>query len=190
MQLKINKNWAFTLIEFLIVVTIFFLLIAISYIPYNFYMNKARVKTSIREISQSLYEARNMAINGVSSGSNLSIWLYLDAQNNSNNLQFFSYPYSFSGTDISNEISSDIKLIKTYKLLPNINILDIDWKDNWLFFFESITGSGSYYYWENNTKNEITNNEIKINISYNGAVIWTSLFWELTYFTNTNIVDY
>jgi prepilin-type N-terminal cleavage/methylation domain-containing protein len=59
-----NKNkLAFTLIELVIAMTIFFILVTMSYIPYNYYINKAKIRTSIREISQSLYEARNMAIN-------------------------------------------------------------------------------------------------------------------------------
>jgi hypothetical protein len=39
------------------------MLVLATYTPYNYYMNKAKVKSASREISQALYEARNMAIN-------------------------------------------------------------------------------------------------------------------------------
>jgi prepilin-type N-terminal cleavage/methylation domain-containing protein len=61
--MKFLQKKAFTLIELLIAITIFFILTLITYVPYNFYMNKVKVRNTIKEISQSLYEARNMAIN-------------------------------------------------------------------------------------------------------------------------------
>lgn len=75
-----KKNKAFTLIELLVSISIFFILVLITYVPYNFYMNKVKVKNTIKEISQSLYEARNMAINWISENSNKSIWLYLSLE--------------------------------------------------------------------------------------------------------------
>jgi hypothetical protein len=140
-----------------------------------------------------LYEARNMAINWAISDSNISVWLYIDTDNNSNKLQFFSYPYSFTWLLITNVLWPDIKLLKTYDLQPGIEITSIALEKKWLFFFESITWNWSYYYWDsNNIRNNINidGGEIKINLSYKWASIWSPLAWELIYYTNTNIVDY
>jgi len=62
------------LIEFVIAITIFFILAVASYAPYSYYGNKARLKQTTRETNQLLYEARNMAINGsITSSGNLSV---------------------------------------------------------------------------------------------------------------------
>jgi type II secretory pathway pseudopilin PulG len=54
---------AFTLIELLVAISIFFALVITTYIPYAFYQNKAKVNITIKDISQSINEARNLAIN-------------------------------------------------------------------------------------------------------------------------------
>jgi hypothetical protein len=36
----------------------------IAFAPYSFYLNKSKVKHTDKEISQSIYEAKNKAING------------------------------------------------------------------------------------------------------------------------------
>ncbi|MDR1987683.1 MAG: prepilin-type N-terminal cleavage/methylation domain-containing protein [Candidatus Peribacteria bacterium] len=56
-----TKN-AFTLIELLVSITILFLLMMMVYAPYSFYEKKARLKLASSEISQSFYEAKNMAV--------------------------------------------------------------------------------------------------------------------------------
>jgi prepilin-type N-terminal cleavage/methylation domain-containing protein len=58
-----NTKKAFTLIELMIAITIIVILTMASYAPYTYYQNKAKLKVTSREISQLLYEARNMAIN-------------------------------------------------------------------------------------------------------------------------------
>jgi prepilin-type N-terminal cleavage/methylation domain-containing protein len=59
----IIKKSAFTLIELMITITIIVVLTMVTYAPYNYYQNKAKLKVSLREIGQLLYEARNMAVN-------------------------------------------------------------------------------------------------------------------------------
>jgi prepilin-type N-terminal cleavage/methylation domain-containing protein len=71
--LDFEKNKAFTLIELMVAITIFFVMLGAAYAPYQYYMNKAKVRNTMKEISSSLYEARNMAVNGTTSGSNISI---------------------------------------------------------------------------------------------------------------------
>ena len=54
---------AFTLIELIISITIVVILTVTSYAPYSYYQNKAKLKITTREISQLLYDSRNMAMN-------------------------------------------------------------------------------------------------------------------------------
>jgi len=54
---------AFTLIEFMVAISIFFILATASYAPYSYYSKKAKIRLTGKEISQILNEARNMSIN-------------------------------------------------------------------------------------------------------------------------------
>mgnify|MGYP000745960207 FL=1 len=56
---------AFTLIEVLIVVMILGMMLTVTYAPYSHYQKKALLKQGQKEIVQSIYEARNLAINGL-----------------------------------------------------------------------------------------------------------------------------
>ena len=185
------KSW-FTLIEFAVSITVFFVLALATYAPYSYYSNKIRLKQSIKEIVQTLYDARNMAINWaiwenwlLISDKNLSVWVYFDIRDNKK-LKLIFYPYDVKEVDIIVSWSN----IKTYNLQKGIQIDNINWSDNLLFFFKSITWDVKYYkfdsYW---VKREFSWNEINMNVSYK----WTSspnLKKKITYFTNTNIVDY
>lgn len=188
-----NKPW-FTLIELMVVITIIIIITMSLFEPYHYYQKKIKIKLATKDISQSLYDARNMAINWISSGSNSSIWVYLDSANK-NKIQFLSYPYTFSWSSITPTISADIKLIKEVTLEQWIQIdkiwvtsLDTTWKSNWLFFFNSITWSWEFYTFSPNGNIPDENAKIKIDISY----MWSSSPWltqSLFYYTKTNIVD-
>jgi hypothetical protein len=160
-------------------------------------MNKAKVKSASREISQALYEARNMAINWNSRGSNISIWVYFDSSNTEKNkIKFLSYPYNFSWLQIQKDTDSNIKLLKTYSLGDKIWIQKISSAsnsnmDNILFFFPSISWEPKIFYWDwFNLRQEITDNDLDIYYSFNWANIWTPLSNKITYFRETNITDY
>jgi hypothetical protein len=43
--------------------TIFIIISVISFAPYAFYMNKAKIQHTDKELSQIIYEAKNMAVN-------------------------------------------------------------------------------------------------------------------------------
>jgi prepilin-type N-terminal cleavage/methylation domain-containing protein len=60
-----EKKSGFTLIELLVSITILFILMMMSYVPYSYYQKKAKLRLASREISQSFYEAKNMAISGI-----------------------------------------------------------------------------------------------------------------------------
>ena len=203
----LNKNsfLAFTLIELLVSMTIIFIVIMTTYIPYNYYQNKAKLRQSTREIAQSLYEARNMAINWISKNmpvnwisndSNLSIWIYFDSSESSKNtIKFFSYPYEFDPN--KTKILNNGNTLKTLQL-QHIQINSVGWLEDWafktsswwLFFFKSITWSGSYYYWEWSNKKEIISDDgiIKIKFSYKNSTS-PDLQREICYYTKTYISD-
>ena len=149
------------------------------YAPYNFFQKKAELKVAAKQIAKTLSESRNLAIHWTSSGwVNQSIWIYFD-KNNKNIIKIFSYDYN----DKTNKF-----LLKEIKIEPNIWINKIDSKDTWLFYYEAITWSWSFYEKEDFT-NPITNNIVKIDFSYknaNSSILQKSI----KYYTKTYITDY
>ena len=189
-----NTKKAFTLIELMIAITIMVILTMAAYAPYSYYQNKAKLKVTTREVSQLLYESRNMAINwAVWNDWNISIWVYFDA-NEKDKVKIFSYPYDIDSLDISYIQSTDIKLLKTLILRKWIQIDNVDSKQNLLFVFDAITWDISYYtwVWANRTTIDLNNSDNDI------INIWFSYKWSsspnlnktINYFTNTNIIDY
>lgn len=140
MQKRNNTKSAYTLIELIVVISIIMFLTVMTYVPYNFYSNKEKVRLWAKEISQTLSEARNMAINWLSnSSSNLKIWIYFD-KNAGNKIRYLSYPYSFSGTyKIEEDLTQNIRLIKEKEIPEFISINKINDKENMLFLYDSIT---------------------------------------------------
>lgn len=190
-MIKILKKW-FTLIELLIAITIFFIITFTTYAPYNYYTKKAKLNNATKEISQSLYSARNMAINWLTwLGFNNSVWVYFNNESSvKNKISFFSYPYNLASSLIIPETNLDIKLIKTITLPKWIQFDSINGQDNVLFFFNSISWTGSYYYYYYDpVKNDFSWDEIVVKISYKWS-LWASLTKEIIYYTKTNIVDY
>ncbi len=189
---KWKQDW-FTVVELIIAITIFFMLSMASFVPYNYYVNKAKLKTTVKEISQSIYEARNMAINWVISSTwNVSIGIYFDNSEEENNkIHFLSYPYSFTGVDISTSWS-EIESIKTLVLQPGMQIDSIHWNENGLFFFQAISWSSEYFYWESGIRKDILTaweDTIDISISYKWSTT-RNLQKNITYYIKTNIIDY
>lgn len=172
------------------VITIMWFLVMTVAIPYMFYQNKAKVKVTQKELSQILYEGRNMATNGFSSGNtNQSIWLFFDTENNKWKITFLSFPYAATGSDIRFDNPS-AQVIKNRELEPWMQIDSIGGKKKVLFFFSAVYGEWHYYSWNSsNIREDITSDEIPFIFSYKWS--WTgSLQSTLTYFTKTNIVDY
>ncbi|MDR1944549.1 MAG: prepilin-type N-terminal cleavage/methylation domain-containing protein [Candidatus Peribacteria bacterium] len=69
-----QKEKAFTLIELLTSITILFILMMLAYVPYAHYQKKAKLKLASREISQSFYEAKNMAVSGIKESKDTDIY--------------------------------------------------------------------------------------------------------------------
>ena len=183
---------AFTLIELIITITIVAILTMLSYAPYNYYQNKSKLKITTREISQLLYESRNIAVNwAIWSSKNISVWVYIDTSLSSNNeIKVFSYPYDILEWNITNTELWDVKLLNKLILREGIQIDDIDWNNNFLFMFNAIDWKLKYYKWNWLTKTLLPDDDkISISFSYKWS---TSLALKRTinYFTNTNIIDY
>jgi Tfp pilus assembly protein PilE len=49
----------------MVAVTIFVLISLMAFAPYSYYINKSKVKQTGKEVSQLIYESKNMALNGI-----------------------------------------------------------------------------------------------------------------------------
>lgn len=189
MKHKIN-SW-FTLIELLVAITIFFIISVIAFAPYWFYMNKEKVKFTNKELSQVIYEAKNMAINGSAYLTwNISVWVYLSNEENIKN----SYNLlAFDHDVLASQITADNgRLIQKHILQPGIQIDNFDGDaDKGIIFFRSITGSGLVLKWDNFwiLTNQEENNIVTVEYSYKGSSN-PLLKNSLEYFQDTQIVDY
>ncbi len=166
---------AFTLIELMIVITIISIISLATYFPYAHHQKKTLIKQAAREVTQSLLDARNLAIHGLDTGSgNLNVWLYfaswatqLDYVVSTWSLDIVSLPWAY----------------KIKKLPRGIVVSSIDGgTGDRLFSFDSITGSGSISW-------SLTSDTVSILLSYR----WTSspvLQKEITYYTKSYISDY
>ncbi len=186
----LKKN-AFTLIELIVAMSIVATLMLMTYLPYNHYQNKAKLKLSTREISQSFYEAKNMAVSWIKDVDwNTSIWLYMTTLEPNNwDIVFFSYPHNIYEVSINNIESWDIKKIKIKQLQDSIKINSLDWYDNLLFFYNSINGESKIYTFSSTWKSEVLDDEISLVVSYKNSTS-ESYKKELIYFKKTNIIDY
>ena len=186
---NIKEKKAFTLLELMIATVMMVGLMLLAYTPYDYYSNKAKVKVTSKEISQILYESRNLAIHGLDLWNwNLSVWVYFDNSTiNNNNIKIFTFPFSYTWSQIKPDLSDvNILIYKEYKLLPWIQIDSVGWTDNGLFFFKAIYWNWKYFFYTP-SQNTFILDEIDIKFSYKGSNILES---EVKYITRTNISDY
>jgi len=145
----------FTLVELMVAITIFFAMVIATYIPYAFYQNKARVNITIKNIAQSINEARNFAINWLEKEvivrdtttipvtiekvkKNLNVWVLFNKEDK-NQIQFFAYPYDMPYEEVitaemtnyvftwaHKEVEENIFLIKAKTLLLPIKIQSLE----------------------------------------------------------------
>ena len=185
-----NRSW-FSLIELIIVMTIFIIISLISFAPYAFYMNKAKIQHTDKELSQIIYEAKNMAVNWSTTSSwNTSIWISINSTTwNNSSYELWSYKHDVLESDI---LSFNWNLIQRYILQPWVEFDNFDWEDKWIIFFRSISWTGIVFKW-NWSYNKVAftqwENEIEIGYSYKWAEE-DALSNTLSYFQDTQIVDY
>ncbi len=180
--MKINNSW-FTLIEFLIAITIFMILVMMSFAPYQYYSNVTKVKLASKEISQAIAETKNLAINWFDkSWVNQSTALYIDKKNEWT-LKIYSYNYSSGFTNIP---LNDKNLLKEEKLPDWVFVKDISWKDSVILYFSSI-------YWVptilNGSWNVINDDSIFINVSFKNSLD-PKLNKKITFYRSTSLTDY
>ncbi len=183
---------AFTLIELMAVITIMALVWGATYLNFAYSQNKMNLKLTTKDVSQALYNARNMSINWLDSISwNVSVWVYFDnSVNNKNKISFFSYPYNLdiNSSDLLNNDSK--KFIKDIKFNKSIELNNVEDKNKFLFLFQAITWSWSYYYWENDgIKKTFVWEDFDVRISFKWATSST-LSKNIKYIIGTNIIDY
>ncbi len=185
-----NKK-AFTLIELMIVITIMVFMMMLTYAPYNYYQQKAKLKIASREISQSMYEWRNLAVSWVETKSwsvfsNKSIWVFLSSEAGKNHqVYFYTYPYNKSVDTLTkpNDLTS---LLKTKKLQKDILI-----KGSWslLFFYEAINWNVSAISFNEVWDSSSLTGSVDINLAFKDTTLDT-LKRTLNYNLETNTVNY
>ena len=136
--MRITKKW-FTLIELLTAISIFMILVVMSYANYAYYQNIAKVKLSLKEISQSINTWKNMAINWKDDSTSLknqSIWVYFES--NTDEIKYYSFDYDLSWSLISLSWKTPFK---TEKLQDKVKLNSIyssgtqsDYKNVMIFF--------------------------------------------------------
>ena len=191
----VSRHFAFTLIEIVIVVTIVAFLSVVTYVPYQHYNSKAKIRHTEKEISQLLYDARNMAINGVVldgiNDSNTAIWVFFNSS--LSKIQLYQFPHELEIYEMHvNMSTSHGILLQEVTLQPGVQIDSIAWSDRWMLLFQAISWEGSYHYidTDGNHWTDITDTEIEIIFSFWWAVYPWPLSSKIIYMTDTNIVDY
>ena len=183
----LNNKW-FTLIEFMIVISILGIMMTITYAPYNLFIKKADLRNASKNISKTLSESRNMAIHWISSSVwNLSIWVYFD-EDNKNIVKIFSYPYNYQ-TWSQIVVDDDSLILKEIDLWQDIWIEEIEGKSKVLFLFEAISWKWHYFDFEN-VKSDLVVSDNKIEIEYSYKWASSNLRKTLDYYIKTYISDY
>lgn len=193
MKILANRNiWAFTLIELMVVVTILAIVSMATYIPYAHHQKKMLVKQGVKEITQSLTEARNLAINGINTWSgNLNVWLYFGSW--ATEIIYYTLPYTqnfniISSSDINPTAIANAEVHKVKELPQGVKISGVSISNTAsLFSYDAITWSGRFL-----TEGIYTppvDDIILIDVSYKGD---TSPVLQKTieYYTQSYISDY
>lgn len=180
--MKLNKSW-FTLIELLITMTIFTILVIMSFVPYQYYTHKARVKLASKDISQSILEVKNLAVNWYDlNWINQSLALYFD-KSSPNVLKY--YTYNYSSWILNNPFKTNY-LLKEKKLPDGVIINDISGMDKMWIYFSSIYWS---WYFLDSLWNTLDLEKIDINISYKNSSD-PNLNKKVIFYKKTNLTDY
>lgn len=127
--MKSYFSQAFTLIELIVVITIIGIISWWVYFPYSHHQKKTILTQASKELSQSLSEARNLALQWRSSGSwNLHVWLFFK---DANTILYHWYPLNFTWS------VTDAEILKNKKLPRGTNLSSsLVWIE---YFFESIS---------------------------------------------------
>ena len=186
---------AFTLIELIVSISILVIVMMFSYAPYNLYQNRVKVKLATREVAQSLYEAKNMAISWVKwknnsddskqEFKNKSVWVFLTSEETKDSkINFYYYDYNISDSEIvfpSKEPDAE-RQIQDWVTMTWFSVWERDYS-SLLLFYESVTWKVDI------TENGKNDDTVKIKFTYKKATTGF-LQKEIKYYLKTNIVDY
>lgn len=198
---KIFQKKAFSLIEIMIVISIMMIVLMFSYAPYSLYQNKAKVKLATREVSQSLYEARNMAISWVQEKENSwnidfknkAVWILLDTTDNQNwKIKYFYFDSEVLDNDLNvNNSKIDIswKPAKEKEIQPWVFLTSFPETSSSkiLLIYKASTWEIVVLDWD--SKSKISWNTLKIELKFQKSDS-ELLKRTITYYLKTNIVDY
>jgi len=161
----------------MIVITIISIISLATYIPYAHHQKKTLIKQAAREITQSLSEARNLAINGLStlSWANLSVGVYFASW--ATQIDYYTSTWGLDILSLPTNIYKSKSLPKWTKV-DSINGIS----GEGLIHFSAI--SGSWY-----LSNVPFSWDIQIDISYKWAAS-PVLQKSITYYTKSFISDY
>ena len=184
---NISQVW-FTLIEFMVAITIFFLISLIAYAPYTYNINKQKVRHTGKEVSQLIYEAKNMAINwmissdnDINNTKNMSIAVKFDSSNKSK-VTILWYPHDTY--NYSNPWESLYVLdLQPWMQFDSFN----NNQTGGMLIFESITWSGKVYV--NWSELSSLPDKIPLMFSFKGSDKIT-MQSEILYYPKNQIVDY
>lgn len=181
-SLSHTQKW-FTLLELIVVMTILAIISLATYLPYAHHQKKVILQQWVKEVVQSLTEARNLAINGVDTGAwNLNFGLYFEA----NTSEILYYAIEFEQDFNINALPSEPYKIKKLPLWVQVN--DITGSDEeTLISFKAISGELDIL--SSNATYTIQNNIIALDVSYG----WSTspvLQKGIEYYTQSYISDY
>ena len=178
--MRTYSNHAFSLIELLVVITIIGIVSLAAYFPYAHHQKRTLVKQGMNEVSQSLKNARNMAIQWRTSWSwNLHIWLFFKDENT---LLFQGYDLSATGSISDADIISKRNLPRWVTLTGSLV-----WTE---YFFEAISGDMVKRKLENTTFTDISHEqreEIEISFMQSSSDQFRRVLY---YFTKSHISDF
>ncbi len=150
-----------------------------TYFPYAHHQKKVLIKQAAREFSQSLADARWLAINGLDTGSgNLNIWLYIGSW--ATQIDYYAYPHDVIYDPV---VGFPIDSFLKSKMLPLGAQVDTIWwsAGESVFIFDAITGSGAIF--------PPKTSPIEIQLSYRGSTS-PVLQRKVLYYPESYISDY
>ncbi len=169
----------------MVVITILSIVGLATYLPYAHHQKKVLVKQGVKEVVQSLTEARNLAINGINSWSwnlNVALLFWSGAQQ----MEYYTLAHTWSF--ISSDLHPQAQLYKIKKLPPGVQFNNVSVsRDDVLFAFDAISGSGTIL--QRDGIIEPKPETILIDVSYKWARS-PVLQKQIEYYTRSYISDY
>lgn len=187
---KLNKNW-FTLIEFLIAMTIFFILVVMSFANYLYYQNISKVKISLKEVSQSINNTRNLALSWLDIWwKNQSVAILLKKDESKTIIYNFDFDKNYSDIDLNSLTPNKEVQLQKWVNIKNIKSWSYNDLSEILIYYSSIKAKPEFLKLRNDWVWEVLNTkDLTLKLSYKNS--WNyPLLRELNYKKLTNVVDY